>query len=414
MACHILSTVPRRAGDCVISLGRKMRAKFKACLAVLCLSCILTIVIYSYASAPLDFTHLRQLSTETVHLEQVPFHDLLEEYKRKIAEVRSAGYWKANKNFQPCSKEKVADRECVDRKCSSPVATPEQNLHGLLFSMRNTDPEVFALLFDLFGARKTGKRVLFLSAASSDHFSENQGLVENLHNHVFPYVNNYTFVFYDLGLSDNERREFVAHCKCEVRTFPFHLLPWRLQNLLCYTWKAFLVQANLPTSDILIWVDSSIRFQKSVIQEMLQELETKGVMTLYGAHSVAQHTYQTMFDYFDEDACNFAHVTEKQTGLLLFKNEMFVREAIVKPWAACAMDGSCMCPTNFPLWSLGCDARVRHYGKCHRFEQSAINIILAKLFRGYEDTFVSSRKHTDVRKNDVSNYFEVLDQAGYS
>ncbi|XP_067650031.1 uncharacterized protein [Haliotis asinina] len=410
MACRILSTAPRKAAEAVISLGRKLRARFMGCLFIFSLSLTVIILIYSYATVPLDFTHLRKLSSKQVHLEHVPFRDLLSEYKRKIADIQSAGYWKANTQFLPCSKEKIADRECVDEKCFSPAATPEQNLRNLLFSMRNTDSEDFARLFDLFGARMTGKRIMFLSAASSDHFSENQGLVKNLHYHVFPYVKNYTFVFYDLGLRDYERREFVNHCKCEVRAFPFHLFPWRLQILSCYTWKAFLIQANLPTSDILIWVDSSIRFHKSVIQEMLQEIETKGIMTLYGSHSVAQHTYQTMFDYFDEDACNFAHVTEKQTGLLFFKNEMFIREAVVKPWAACAMDGSCMCPTNFPSWSFGCNAKVRRYGKCHRFEQSAMNIILAKLFRGYEETFVSSRQHTDVRKNDVSHYLEASNQ----
>lgn len=49
--------------------------------------------------------------------------------------------------------------------------------------------------------------VIILSAASSNHFDEMEGMFFNLHKHVFPVVKQLTVVLFDIGLTDIERNK---------------------------------------------------------------------------------------------------------------------------------------------------------------------------------------------------------------
>ncbi|XP_046578381.1 uncharacterized protein LOC124286907 isoform X2 [Haliotis rubra] len=341
--------------------------------------------------------------------EEISKDVLLNDFKTKLKDLQTAGLWKANPPVQPCSRT-GGSLPCNDTACSRrPYQEYEARLHSVLKPVERVNTTLRDHIMDLMKVKTPVRRVVIATGASSDHFLESQGLVRSLHQNVFPELNNYTFVYYDLGLKPEQIEQLKKHCQCEVRRYPVEKMPTIHKTLRCYTWKPFIIQANIHFADILIWADASIRFSKSIIGPLLKDVNIKGaIMGLDSpVYSVADHVQKTTFDHFGEQTCAFAQVGEMAATFLAFKNERLVRQAILKPWIACALDSKCMCPSN-PEKLIVCHTNIRKYNKCHRFDQAALNIILAKLFWGNGRSFTPSRKYFDIRKEDRVHYFDKL------
>ncbi|XP_067668508.1 uncharacterized protein [Haliotis asinina] len=334
---------------------------------------------------------------------------LLNDFKTKLKDIQTAGLWKANPSVQPCSRT-GGSLPCNDTSCRRrPYQEYADRLRSILKPIESVNTTLRDNITEMMKVKSPVRRVVIATGASSDHFLESQGLVRSLHQNVFPELHNYTFVYYDLGLNPNQIKQLKKHCQCEVRRYPVEKMPAMHKKLRCYTWKTFIIQANIRFGDILIWADASIRFSKSSIGPLLKDVNAKGVIMGLDSpvYSVADHVQKTTIDYFGEKTCDFAQVGEMAATFLAFKNERFVREAILNPWIACALDSKCMCPSD-PEKLIVCHTNFRKYNKCHRFDQAALNIILAKLFWGNERSFSPSTKYFDIKKEDRVNYFDKL------
>ncbi|XP_046544370.1 uncharacterized protein LOC124254582 [Haliotis rubra] len=200
------------------------------------------------------------------------------------------------------------------------------------------------------------------------------------------------------------------HCRCEVRRFPLEFMPSRLQNLKCYIWKPIIIQANLHKADILVWMDASVRFSNNIIKPLLDDAERRGMVLASGTNSVGQHTLQVTMDYMKEDVCTLAPLFEHEATFIMFHNKQWVREAVVKPWAVCAVSDKCMCPRD-PEYDTYCNVHIHKYKKCHRYDQTAINIILAKLFRDHTSSFLSlCYDYVSLLRGDTYRYFDELEE----
>lgn len=95
---------------------------------------------------------------------------------------------------------------CVDTKCVGNVTSdPKESLTNVLKSMADLDSDTLAEVTRLLQPNYTAKKVVFVTAASTNHFLESQALIKNLHENVFPLLTNYSFVYYDLGLTTEQR-----------------------------------------------------------------------------------------------------------------------------------------------------------------------------------------------------------------
>ncbi|XP_048244484.1 uncharacterized protein LOC124128293 [Haliotis rufescens] len=318
------------------------------------------------------------------------WEELMQVYTDKIRDLQQKGLWKDNPLPVPCSDEGAQSVPCMDLNCTSPnPSTAMDDLRDVLDVGRGINERLFSKIIGHLSPTHFRSRVTFVTGASSNHLSESLDLIKNLQEIVFPQLVNFTFAYYDLGLKKHERLKVQEQCDCELRTFPLHLMPKYLQDLRCYSWKPLIIQANLPSTDILIWVDSSIRFtNQSAIKPMLMDIQQKGMLTYRNILSTAQLTSKKTFNHFKAEPCEYADVPETTGGFLCFHNEKFIQEIIVKSWAMCAMHPNCMCsvPSRKGLY---CNLKIRKYNKCHRYDQSAMTLILAKLFRHHQDTFLS-------------------------
>lgn len=103
---------------------------------------------------------------------------------------------------------RIAATPCYDTKCSKRTAQGfEERLQSVMQLAETVNTTLRDHIMEVMKVRHSGSRVLIVTGASSDHFLEAQGLVQSLHQNVFPELDNYTFVYYDLGLDSKQREQ---------------------------------------------------------------------------------------------------------------------------------------------------------------------------------------------------------------
>ncbi|KAI8789134.1 hypothetical protein BgiBS90_009392 [Biomphalaria glabrata] len=227
-------------------------------------------------------------------------------------------------------------------------------------------------LLEMMAANVSGSfNVTIISALSSNHFMEAQGLIYKIFS------------------------RFVS-------------------LLHCYTWKALIVNAHITKTNVLIWADTSVRFLQDPqsIRNIFSQVKTRGIQLGKGKKIVAHNTLASMFHYFQDEPCMYLKYNEAMSGMIVVNNDLLVRQAILEPWAACALNGSCMCPTersdlHHIVKASTCRTRksLYQYGVCHRFDQSAISILIAKLYQEHYNHVV--RNYSEfwaIERNDRTPY----------
>ncbi|GFO34794.1 Cai-1 autoinducer sensor kinase/phosphatase cqss [Plakobranchus ocellatus] len=227
--------------------------------------------------------------------------------------------------------------------------------------------------------------IILLSAISSNHFREAQAMFKNMHEKVLPILKNFTFVVYDLGLTDAERNEVITYCRCTVLKFPFHRFPEHFKVLKCFSWKVTVIRAMYERAQLVIWTDASIRIKNpSKLLEYIERAKERGIQQRFQARGVPNpyFTLNQMFDFFGDSPCAHMAFHQVETGYGLYHKEPLVQQAILDPWFGCAVRATCICPVLQRSVQICPDIRgSTEIGVCMRNEQSAISIILAKLFR---------------------------------
>ncbi|XP_046380009.2 uncharacterized protein LOC124151536 [Haliotis rufescens] len=270
--------------------------------------------------------HLRTGNLGHRHDHEDHFTRLLKLYQLKMEALQKV----TQKTKEPnsiCTNSLPSDEECVDLNCvhTEPESLPAR-LHSVIDTMNSSNVETLNRIMQLkeLQVQPTGKRLLFITAASSNHYLEFQAMLKNFHETVAPNFSNYSLIFYDLGLTLQERAEVKKYCNCEVKTFPVLKMEYWMQKLTCYTWKPLIVQANIKAADILVWMDASVRLTMQGLMETLQDVQIQGMVIRKGHGSLAQHTDTRMMSYFNTTSCVYAPYKMSSGGFIFLHNEQFV------------------------------------------------------------------------------------------
>ena len=131
------------------------------------------------------------------------------------------------------------------------------------------------------------------------------------------------------------------------------------------------------------WVDSSVRFTTSDLEDPLQYLKQTGSLffTYDKVLSVAKHTVITTFNYFQEHPCPYNEYGEVEAGNIAFYDN-HVSRTIIRQWVSCALIQNCLAP---PGSQTGCNSNSTVAGHCHRYDQSVLSILLRRLYHQQND-----------------------------
>ncbi|KAH7712918.1 hypothetical protein AAVH_19730 [Aphelenchoides avenae] len=221
--------------------------------------------------------------------------------------------------------------------------------------------------------------LVFVTAASSNHFGELRALVATI-DRLTP---NASVVVYDLGMTANQTDEVRSWCGVEYVRFQFEKYPPHVRDLKKYAWKPLVIAEQLSRFDAFFYVDSSVRplkadfsvFSAAVATGMLEPF----LMFTPTDHSILAATHPEMYDYFPVDR-DYLNSTMQAATLIYVADSAFTRE-FLRRFVLCALTESCIAPPgskvkcNDVFYDTKQPELFNAYDECHRYDQSAANLI---------------------------------------
>jgi len=230
------------------------------------------------------------------------------------------------------------------------------------------------------------RRLVALTAFSSNHYREALDMIGS----VQKYLPHTKIIVYDIGLTAKERKKVLTFCNVELISFNFTKYPPHVKmNLNNYAWKPLILQELVGHEyDVILYGDASLRVTEHNTITALQCLLDFPFLAIgaSGFASVMSVTHDEMIKYFQFPPSRqyMAHWRPIQAnGWFLLVNDL-TRQKLVAPWVDCALHKECIAPegarrecNNTLKFNVHKDGT---YVGCHRYDQSALNIILAKSF----------------------------------
>lgn len=151
----------------------------------------------------------------------------------------------------------------------------------------------------------------------------------------------------------------------------------------------------------VLWLDSSTYFVASAADfvDVTSAAKTAGMalLTSAGSRVTSSVTHSRMFAYLPVGR-EISQKPQRQAGIALYYRSHRVIGHIIRWYVYCALDDQCIAPNNATLTcndATGTGSRIS--GKfCHRYDQSAINIIASNYYDGC--------KHLNFYTGDVKVY----------
>ncbi|ELU05789.1 hypothetical protein CAPTEDRAFT_193237 [Capitella teleta] len=221
-------------------------------------------------------------------------------------------------------------------------------------------------------------QMVFVTAASANHFTESLDSIGSIQKH-FP---GSLILYYDWGLRPAQRRQIQAWCDVTLMLLDLREFA-NADRSQFYVWKVLVITHALLDHPCVFWIDASIRIMSSHVTGILEVTRGNGGFAMFGAvgkvHSTFAVTHHKMYEYLATDTRMQTLEGHFQSGAVFLLRSDFVVNEILQWWLLCAMHSECMTPIT---WSR-CDftkGRMTSYANCHRFDQSAINILASNAF----------------------------------
>ena len=153
-------------------------------------------------------------------------------------------------------------------------------------------------------------------------------------------------------------------------------------------------QHALQTYPGVYWLDSSGRITTDNFNELLSQVQQThgGLLLTSTGHATFPVTHEQMYKYLP---ISMEVVKEQEqleaTSLFYRTKEMMM---YVLPWLAfCALEETCIAPTKsrFCQFYNGTERNI-HYANCHRFDQSALNILMLNYFNSSSENCYASQR----------------------
>ena len=243
-------------------------------------------------------------------------------------------------------------------------------------------------------------KLVVVSSVSSNHFSEATGMIVSVQRHM-PHTR---LILYSLGLTGEESELLSSYCNLELRVFDFSKYPhvaYSRKNLRAFGWKPLIVKEISEEYEVLAYFDSSVRLTGPIDKDVLKYLLSspafiagpwKGNSCIRSDNPIVSYTHDETLKYlFPVKSQNLIQLRKElrvwghiQAGCWLMWLNSEMRKKVLNNWVDCAFHEQCMAPRESKIdacISVISDyvAEGRYIG-CHRYDQSALNLIFYREF----------------------------------
>ncbi|KAK2180301.1 hypothetical protein NP493_451g01034 [Ridgeia piscesae] len=217
---------------------------------------------------------------------------------------------------------------------------------------------------------------VFVTAASSGHFNEMVDAIASIQT-LMPRKRIY---FYDIGLKAEQVAKVKKLCFVTYQYFNLSRYPKFTSTLSTYAWKPFVIETALRKHAAVFWIDASFRLKGTNMSDAYQTARTNGGFVMFhkSNHSNFAVTHAGMYRYLATDVNAQKHIEQFGSGIMLIYRTDKVYRGILWWFVRCAEVIGCIAP----VYNRYCKFADRwtQFAHCHRFDQSAINIILSNIW----------------------------------
>ena len=226
------------------------------------------------------------------------------------------------------------------------------------------------------------KRLVVVTSVSSNHFEESKDMIASIQK----YLPQTKILFYDLGLTEAQRLKVSKYCNVELRDVQWDKYPPHVKKLRNYAWKPLVTREVAEKYDLIMYGDSSLRMKSPDIGPVLGLLlEVPFFDTAPNRLQIICFTHDDTIKYLKyppsrNDMAKWGTL-QGGTWIMLVNHDM--KENVLNPWVDCALHEQCITPKGSLLQPCHFEMLKYNDGRyigCHRFDQSALNIILARKF----------------------------------
>lgn len=175
---------------------------------------------------------------------------------------------------------------------------------------------------------------------------------------------------------------------------------------------ASLPQEALTQYGAIIWAtsDEESYFIQNDLKPLLEQANQTGFVawTIESMDSTSALTHPKMFEYFETNQETFWFHRMVSTDHLIIFNTERVHNQLMRKWVECALTRNCIYPRG--AQSAGCNHSRKpkyKYSGCHRFEVSALNVILGIVFGGTNTDYITHKQMFGVEVQPVTQSYNM-------
>ncbi|KAL4221033.1 hypothetical protein ACF0H5_019295 [Mactra antiquata] len=223
---------------------------------------------------------------------------------------------------------------------------------------------------------------VIVTAVSSADFWHVQSLIRQWNEEIKPTFKTATFIIFDIGLYNKELELIKEYCKCEVRTFTVSAYPQHVADISTFAYRPIIIQTMIEEFGSVIWMNPNMLFTQA---SDLNQLKFRGKRDFFIWQprefiGTIAYTSPKMFEYLKESRCCMVDAGLTDISTMVFYRSNITWSAIMKPWLLCALNKDCISPPKARY--SGCfEMRAPKTTGCHRYDQSALSIILERAFQ---------------------------------
>jgi hypothetical protein len=149
----------------------------------------------------------------------------------------------------------------------------------------------------------------------------------------------------------------------------------------------YFLQEVLNEHANILWFDASFRPGNGELQEIYNfALKYGGIVLGHDStQNVTSSTHPGLYKYIPTVKYKLRQITMASAGVLFIRNTPRIYWGIMYWWFLCALEEECIAPKNSQLECLMSEDTANEkpgtYHHCHRFDQSALNVLLANYFQ---------------------------------
>ncbi|XP_064639151.1 uncharacterized protein LOC135494797 [Lineus longissimus] len=209
---------------------------------------------------------------------------------------------------------------------------------------------------------------------------------------------------YNLGLTSKQKSTLVRLCNVRLIEFPFRKFPPYVRLLMKFHWKPILLQLALNEYGSVLWLESSTRLTTGDLSQAIKEAKETGIK-IFGikhAYSTYSVTHPGMLKYLPTNMRRLKVSGQTQTAPMIIYHTKDIERKFTKWLVLCGLERFCLAPllSKRRCNGLKTNKASKHarYLNCHRFDQSAINILLKNMFDYDTSKFISKHSFSVLKR----------------